>query len=436
MSEIAVIGIGMGTEKGLTVEAADFIRSSEVLIGAERMLKDIARDGQETFSEYLPAKVAAVIDAHPEASRISVLLSGDVGFFSGAKKLYAALQTLNSPDNPIRVMPGISSVVYFSSQLRIAWEDVKLTSMHGRSCNIIGEICRNKKVFSILGTKDAAAEICKKLITYDMNEVTVHIGENLGYPDEKIQSGRPVDFADYVSSPLSVILLENPNVNPVVTSGIADEEFIRDKVPMTKEEVRIVSIGKLRLTDRSVVYDIGAGSGSCSVEAALRAVNGKVYSIERNPSAVRLLYSNKLKFRVDNMEIVEGPAPEALQDLPAPTHAFLGGTGGNMEQILRILLEKNPGIRVVLNAITLETVTQALEILKKLPFGEPDIACVTVAKSKKTGPYHMMMGQNPVYVITVEGARGEGSEDEVKRAFVHTGVDGEKLEEETFKSNG
>ena len=172
------------------------------------------------------------------------------------------------------------------------------------------------------------------------------------------------------------------------------------------------------------------------MEAALRAVNGKVYSIERNPSAVRLLYSNKLKFRVDNMEIVEGPAPEALQDLPAPTHAFLGGTGGNMEQILRILLEKNPGIRVVLNAITLETVTQALEILKKLPFGEPDIACVTVAKSKKTGPYHMMMGQNPVYVITVEGARGEGSEDEVKRAFVHTGVDGEKLEEETFKSNG
>ncbi|MGN0363000.1 MAG: precorrin-6Y C5,15-methyltransferase (decarboxylating) subunit CbiT, partial [Bilifractor sp.] len=156
-------------------------------------------------------------------------------------------------------------------------------------------------------------------------------------------------------------------------------------------------------TEHSVVYDIGAGSGSCSVEAALRAVEGRVYAIEKNPAAVRLLYSNKLKFRVDNMEIVEGSAPEALQDLPVPTHAFLGGTGGNMEEILRLLLQKNPGIRVVLNAITLETVTQALDILKRLPFAEPDIASVTVAKSKKAGPYHMMMGQNPVYVITTEG---------------------------------
>ena len=430
MSEIAVIGIGMGTQKGLTVEAADFIRSSDLLIGAERMLRDVAKAGQKTLTEYLPAKVAAAIDAHPEASRIAVLMSGDVGFFSGAKKLYAALGTLNSPDNQIRILPGISSVVYFCSQLRISWEDVRLVSMHGTSCNIIGEICRNGKVFSILGTKDQAAEICRKLITYDMNEVTVHVGENLGYPDEKILSGRPVDFAEYESSALSVILVENPNVNPVVTSGVADEAFLRDKVPMTKEEVRIVSIGKLRLTDRSVVYDIGAGSGSCSVETALRAVNGKVYSIEKNPAAVRLLYSNKLKFRVDNMEIVEGLAPEALEDLPVPTHAFLGGTGGNMEEILRILLDKNPRIRVVLNAITLETVTQALEILKKLPFGEPDIACITVAKSKKAGPYHMMMGQNPVYVITVEGAAAEDAEDALKKALVHTGVDGEKLEEE------
>lgn len=430
MSEIAVIGIGMGTEKGLTVEAADFIRSSDLLIGAERMLRDVAGKGQETCAEYLPARVAAAIEEHPEASRISILMSGDVGFFSGAKKLYAALGTRHNPDDSIRVMPGISSVVYFCSQLRIAWEDVKLTSMHGMNCNLIGEICRNEKVFSILGTKDQAAEICRKLITYDMNEVTVHIGENLGYPEEKILSGRPVDFADYESSALSVILVENPNVNPVVTSGVPDEDFLRDKVPMTKEEVRIVSIGKLRLTDRSVVYDIGAGSGSCSVEAALRAVNGKVYAIEKNPAAVRLLYSNKLKFRVDNMEIVEGLAPEALKDLPVPTHAFLGGTGGNMEEILRTLLDKNPRIRIVLNAITLETVSQALGILKKLPFGEPDIACITVAKSKKAGPYHMMMGQNPVYVITAEGAEAEVSENELERALVHTGVDGEKFDEE------
>ncbi|MCC6095810.1 MAG: precorrin-6y C5,15-methyltransferase (decarboxylating) subunit CbiE [Eubacterium sp.] len=403
MSEIAVIGIGMGTREGLTAEAASYIRGADLLIGARRMLADIADPEKDTCEEYLPAKIAQAIAAHPDAVRIAVLMSGDVGFFSGAKKLYGALETCLGSKYSIRVMPGISSVVYFCSQLHMAWEDVKLTSMHGTSCNIIGEICRHHSVFSILGTEDGAAEICRKLISYDLNQVTVHIGENLGYPDEKITSGKPMDFSDYQASPLSVILLENPDPDLVVTSGVPDAAFLRDKVPMTKEEVRAVSICKLRLTERSVVYDIGAGSGSCSVEAALRAVQGRVYAIEKNPAAVRLLYSNKLKFRVDNMEIIEGSAPEALQDLPVPTHAFLGGTGGNMEEILRLLLQKNPNIRVVLNAITLETVSQALEILKKLPFAEPDIACISVAKSKKAGPYHMMMGQNPVYVITTEG---------------------------------
>ena len=172
---------------------------------------------------------------------------------------------------------------------------------------------------------------------------------------------------------------------------------------MTKEEIREISVSKLRLTDRSVVYDVGAGSGSVSVETALRAREGKVFAIEKNPVAVQLLHRNRKKFRADNLQIVEGLAPEALEELPAPTHAFIGGSSGNLKDILRLLLKKNPCVRVVINCITLETVGEALDAMKTLPLGHTDIVSVSVARAKKAGPYHMMMGQNPVYILSADG---------------------------------
>ena len=111
---------------------------------------------------------------------------------------------------------------------------------------------------------------------------------------------------------------------------------------MTKEEVRTVSLSKLRLTADSVCYDVGAGTGSLSVEMALRAHQGQVWAIEKKEDAVELIHRNKLKFAADNLEIVEGLAPEALKDLPAPTHAFIGGSSGNLKEIVKLLLEKNP----------------------------------------------------------------------------------------------
>ena len=396
MREIAVIGVGMGTPGSMTVEAADFCRSAQLLIGAERMLGAVEmREGQIRCVEYLPDRVCACIDAHPEAERVAILLSGDVGFFSGAKKLLEAI-----PD--AAVYSGISSAVCFAGRLRMSWEDWKLTSSHGRHCNLIGEITRNKKVFTILGTKDAAAEICRKLVYYGLDGIRIHIGENLGYPEERLLSGVPEDFAEHAGTPLSVMLIENPSPRRTVVHGIPDEKFIRDKVPMTKEEVREISVSKLQLAEDSVIYDIGAGSGSCSVEMALMAVQGKVYAIEKNPVAVELLHKNKRKFAVDNMEIIEGEAPSAMADLPVPTHAFIGGSSGNMKEILQVLLEKNPHIRVVVNAITLETVDEALALLGKEPFTGLDIAAVSTAKSKTVGRYHMMMGQNPVYIFAAD----------------------------------
>ena len=181
---------------------------------------------------------------------------------------------------------------------------------------------------------------------------------------------------------------------------------------MTKEEVREVSVSKMRLENDSVIYDVGAGSGSVSVEMACKAIEGHVYSIEKKDLAVELLKKNKKKFACDNITIVPGLAPQALKDLPVPTHAFIGGSSGNLYEILELLLARNPKIRIVINCITLETVTESLNALDKLPFTDVDIVSITAAKSKKIANYNMMMGQNPVYVISCTGCGGTDSSDQ------------------------
>ena len=188
-----------------------------------------------------------------------------------------------------------------------------------------------------------------------------------------------------------------------MTHGLPDEAFDRDAVPMTKAEVRSVSLSKLRLTRDAVVYDIGAGSGSVAVECALQIPGGMVYAIEKKENAVDLILRNREKFRVSNLEVVQGEAPEALQALPAPTHAFIGGSSGNLREIVALLLEKNPAVRIVANAITLETVAELTALLPE--FSQVDVAEVAVSKGRSLGRYHLMTAQNPVYIVTLQNEK-------------------------------
>ena len=189
--------------------------------------------------------------------------------------------------------------------------------------------------------------------------------------------------------------------------GIPDSAFIRDKVPMTKEEIRTVSLSKLRLGRDSVCYDIGAGTGSVSVEMALRAPYGKVFAIEKKELAFELLKKNKKKFAAENLILIQGTAPEALEELPAPDQVFIGGSSGNMRQILELLLQKNPQVRIVINCIALETVAETLNCIKELAVTDTEIVQVSVSKAKEIGSYHMMMGENPIYIISCTG-NGKG----------------------------
>lgn len=399
--KISLVGIGMGAEKTLTLEGKKALNEAELLIGAKRMTEAVQKPGQMVLHEYRSEKIVEYIREHPKYRTVAIALSGDVGFYSGAKKLIDQL------DGNVEVICGISSVVYFMSKIGLSWDDAKIVSAHGRNCNLISLIRHTPKVFSILGTEDGVAVLASRLVYYGMGDVTLYVGENLSYENEKIFHDKAANLTEYRGDALSVVTACNEKATPLsAVHGISDGEFLRGKAPMTKEEVRTVSLSKLRLSEDSVCYDVGAGTGSVSVEMALRAWMGQVYAIEKKEDALALLKENKKKFAVDNLVIIPGVAPEAMTELPAPTHAFIGGSSGNMQDIINLLLEKNPKVRIVINCITLETVTEAMNAIRDFGLEDVDIVQLAAARSKSIGRYHMMMGENPIYIISCSG-RGE-----------------------------
>ena len=398
---ISCIGIGMGTLDTLTHEAAETIRNADILFGAKRILEsvehmpDLLRDDQERVEEYRSAQIAEYLSTRPNLTRIVILMSGDVGFYSGARLVQDAF-----PDEKIDYYCGISSVVYFASKVPTAWQDAKLLSAHGRSLNLLNCVQRYPKIIMIVSGVEDVRAICQELVEAEMTYVHVTVGTNLSYPEETVTSGTPEDFLQAETTGLHIMLLENPQAKHIIVPGMSDETFVRGKVPMTKEEIRILSVAKLQLTEDSIVYDVGAGTGSVSMECARLCTNGTVYAVERNPEGIALIRENSKKLRLSNVKAIEGLAPEALMDLPAPTHAFIGGSAGNMGEILDVLRAKNPSVRIVINTIALESISEVMQLLKERGY-DADIVQISAAKSRVLGRYHMMTGLNPVYIITI-----------------------------------
>lgn len=394
---VTLLGIGMGSRDTLTIQGQKALENADLVIGAKRMVDSVKLPGHQTFYEYRSDRIADYIACHPELEHVVIALSGDVGFYSGAKKLLELL------GEETEMICGISSVVYFMAKAGLSWDDAKIVSAHGRNCNLVSLIRHHRKVFAILGTADGVAKLAGKLCAYGMGDVILHVGENLSYENEKVFAAPASELTEYEGDALSVVCAFHEKAVPMsATHGIPDSAFIRGKAPMTKEEVRIVSLSKLRLHEDSVCYDVGAGTGSVSIEMALRAHQGMVYAIEKKEEAAELLLENKKKFAADNLEVVRGIAPEALEGLPAPTHAFIGGSSGNLMEILKVLLEKNEHVRIVINCITLETISEALAAIREFAFEEAEVVQLSAARAKELGRYHLMMGENPIYIITCQ----------------------------------
>lgn len=398
---VYLVGIGMGGYTGMTLEAIHAFESAELIIGAGRMLEAVAAFGKKTVSEYRSdAIVQTILDT--DAATVAVALSGDVGFYSGASLLREKLAGRENVS--VKSVCGISSVVYLCARIGMPWQDVHVMSMHGRAENLIHAVRTHEKTFAITSNARGVRELLTSLTDCGLGQMQVYIGGSLSYPEERIFSGTAEQLLTGDLPELCSVLICNPGAEEaVVTQGLPDDAFTRADVPMTKEEVRCVSLGKLRLTKNAVVYDIGAGTGSVSVEMARMIPGGHVYAVERKPEAVALIRANARKLGCTNLTVIESYAPQGLEELPAPTHVFIGGTGGNMKQIVQTILEKNPRARVVVNTIAMESAAEALDVMNTLPVTEQEIVSMSVARSRKIGKYNMMTGNNPVYIFSFTG---------------------------------
>ena len=328
-------------------------------------------------------------------------LSGDTGFFSGARKLLPLLA-----DCDVEILPGLSSLQVLCARLGTSYEDVVSLSLHGRDRDIVPDVCQNRRVFVLVGGAEGMARLCRTLTEAGLGEVRVSVGERLGYPEEKISAGTARELAGGTFDPLSAALIENEAARPFAP-GLPDGLFLRGQgaggaVPMTKSEVRACILSKLAPPRDAVCWDVGAGTGSVSVELALWAREGRVFAIEKKEDALALLEENRRRFHVSNLTPVPGAAPEACRALPPPTHAFLGGSSGNLREIVSLLLEKNPHVRIAASAVTLETIAELTAIGKEFSFTEFEAVCLSAARGRKAGAYHLMAGQNPVYLFTMK----------------------------------
>ena len=398
MLKVNIIGIGPGNPELLTREAALAIEQSNILIGDSRMLAAYTTEKKTVFQTISKTKILDIIkELDPAKDIVGILVSGDIGFFSLTKTIADKLSACE-----VKRFCGISSLVYFTQKLDMSWDDAKIISMHGRNNNLVAAVAKNTKVFSLTGGENSPAKLCKELCDCGYSDVFVYVGENLSYADEKITKGFASELVGMEFPSLSVMMIINdkPIDGCHYVHGLPDDFFVRAKVPMTKQEVRSISISKLSPRSTDIIYDIGAGTGSVSVELALIAKNGKVWAFERNPEAIELIRMNSKKLNVQNLEIIEGEASAEIKETPAPDCVFIGGSGGNLHSMLDTIYLKNNEARVVINAITVETLASVLDYYKNKSNYEIEIVNVFCARSQKIGSYNLMKAQNPVYVIS------------------------------------
>lgn len=441
--QITLAGIGMGAEALLTEEVRNRIAEADYVFGAKRMvesIKKLCKQNVKTYNCYLSKDIIPVIENIQENSaKIVILFSGDTGFYSGCEKLYNELCKYKGMGKA-EVLPGISSLSMLSARTGISWQDAKILSTHGVEpalwkSRLLDAAKREKKTFfltsGVADVEEIGNLLSSEFAKEEWKNLKIYLGYQLSYPQEwircltvdklcklmsrdhndggqdSLQNSLQEEPQDKLQDKLQdkpeeglyvgMLLNEHPKKHRL-TPGYPDDMFIRGQVPMTKEEVRSVSICKLHLTKDAVVYDIGSGTGSVSVEIAALSPHVQVYAMEVNGEAVSLLEENCKQFGLHNVRCIRTKAPDGLEDLPMATHAFIGGSKGNLREILWTLYRKNNHMRIVVNAVSMETICQMQELLKELPVEQEEILQLSVTKTKQLGSYHMLQAANPVYI--------------------------------------
>ena len=392
--KVHIVGAGLGKTEYLTQYAKSTIETADLVITTQRIYDNLKFLNENTLCLEISKTVPFINENLNNFKNICVLASGDIGFFSIAKTLKNTLPK----ECELEFISGISSLQALTAKLGTSYDDVKFLSAHGRSSSLIAHICYNKKVFLLTGGERKAHDLIKELVEAGLGDVTITVGENLAEITERIFTKKAKDFGDLTFENLTVMLVENDNFVEHFAK-ISDEDFIRGKSPMTKHAVRVLSIDALDIKPYENIVDIGAGTGSVTVAMARKAYEGSVTAIERNFDAISLIKENIAKFGAYNITVKNTLAPEGL--IGNFDKAFIGGSSGNLKEIIDTLLTKNNCKKIVVNAITLETLNEAINAFKENNM-KTVIFCVNVAVAEKISSYNMMKAQNPIYILCGE----------------------------------
>lgn len=399
VQHVTLAGIGMGDTDGMTVSVQKAIQGATLLIGAERMVeaaKETTPRNSKTFVSYHKDDVLAFLNGPGKSEpRVVILLSGDVGFFSAAN---AYEEILKGENRDITRLPGISSYVALAAKLGVSYEQAACTSLHGRDTAFLMQLAYKGRVFLLTGGKESVSSIANRLCEYGYKEIRMSVGEKLGYETERITTATPEAFLRYEEQGICTVYLEDTMHHHALKYGMSDEAFLRGEVPMTKAEIRHLMIAKLGLSHDSILWDIGAGTGSISVEAATYLTEGEVVAFEKRSDGAALILQNAKRMGFDNIRVIEGSAPDCFPNGEIPTHAVIGGSDGALGEMLDLLYAINPKVTVVVSAVTIETFMILASYRKKGRFKHQELIQVQISKTEPLGSYERPKPMSPIWI--------------------------------------
>lgn len=428
MNKIHVIGIGF---RPLDKKARAVVLASDVVLANGRLL-----DVFKGYDEYGSVKDAVLVHGtvyemldyigeHYQTTKLALLAAGDPMFFGIGRLVIERFGR-----DAVEIYPDLSSVQVAFARTRETSNNALLISLHGGpdpekrrrleyEMSEVPELLERHEKIAVLTDKVNSPEkiaetiLERSAVSGDISAVKIYVCEKLGYDNEKITEGSPEEIAEKSFEHPNIVIIkrmeaqkrgsaeEKEPADPVF--GLKEEEIGHSKGLITKDEVRAVTIHKLRLPKQGVFWDIGAGSGSVSIEAARLCPGLKVVSIEKNGEQISHINENKITFNIANLESVQGEAPDVLEGLPAPDRVFIGGSAGRLDVIVELVAGKMKKGIIVINAATIETLNEALQSLERNDF-RPQVSEVSVSRSRMMKDRRHMSALNPIFIVSGEKA--------------------------------
>lgn len=398
--KVIVIGMGLSPDD-LTPKHLEMIRRADILVAGRRHLAAF-RDHpgiQKEIGRNIP-ELIDFIDQHFTTHQVVVLASGDPLLHGIGARIIASIGS-----DQVEIFPNVSSVAAAFARIREPWQDARIVSLHGKAAetSLLQTISTSRRVAVLTDPVRNPAWIGKLLCQHRRMDVQICVLEQLGTPAERLSWHGPGDIVDQTFSEPNIVVLKReapPDALSALHLGMPDDAYNHERGLITKAEIRAVSLAKLRLLPHHVLWDLGAGSGSISIEASLLVPHGRIVSIEKNPERIRNIEENRLRHSVANMDIRQATLPGGLDELPAPDRIFIGGGGRNLEAIIRTAAGYLPPDGVmVLNTVLFDNLTTSLSVLKELGFLTETVQ-IQINRSREMPWSERFEALSPVWIIT------------------------------------